>query len=69
MTRVPAYNRHRSAGRDRAYVELNGRRHYLGRWGTTDSRRHYYELIAAQLGGDVLPDLQPPTVTVAANGG
>ena len=59
MTRTPKYSRHRSGGRDRACVKINGRRHYLGTWGTTESRRRYHELIAGHLGDNPPPDAAP----------
>ncbi len=66
MTRIPKYSRHRSGGRDRACVRINGRRHYLGTWGTTESRRRYHELIAGHLAGNQPPVAAPVAVTVAA---
>ena len=39
--KTPKYRRHRSGGLDRAFVELNGRRIYLGRYGSPGSREKY----------------------------
>ncbi|MFG0331689.1 MAG: tyrosine-type recombinase/integrase [Phycisphaerales bacterium] len=50
--RIPSYRRHRSKGLDRAFVELNGRRTYLGRYNTPESREKYRRLIAEWLAND-----------------
>ena len=45
--RVPPLRRHKVKGRhDRAYVNLNGQRRYLGRWGSVDAKRAYELLVA-----------------------
>jgi integrase len=44
--RTPKYRRQRSGGGDRAFVELEGRRAYLGKYGTEESRQAYHRLIA-----------------------
>ncbi len=49
---IPSYRRHRSKGRDRAFVEIAGRRHYLGQYGTSESRRRYHQLVARWIAGD-----------------
>ena len=46
---TPKYRRHRSAGLDRAFVELNGTRQYLGRWGSPESREKYDRVLAKWL--------------------
>jgi len=42
----PKYRRQKRKGGDLAFVELNGVRHYLGRWGTRESRVRYYRRVA-----------------------
>ncbi len=44
--RVPKYRRQKSkTGPDRAFVEIDSRRHYLGEYGSPDSRVKYAELV------------------------
>lgn len=40
----PGYRLHKASGQ--AFVELNGKRIYLGRYGTDDSRQRYYSTLA-----------------------
>ena len=44
---LPGYLQHKATGQ--AYVYLNGHPHYLGRWGSEESKAHYerlgYELV------------------------
>jgi integrase len=43
----PSYRRQRvQGGHDRAFVEVNGRRHWLGRYGTDESRQRYLQVLA-----------------------
>ena len=53
---VPAYMRHKSGGRDRAfcYVMEDGarRRVYLGPWGSAESKRRFRSLIGSHLSED-----------------
>ena len=44
--RIPSYQRERSKSRDRAYVRLDGCRHYLGKYGSPESEEEYRRLIA-----------------------
>lgn len=45
--RQPAYRRQKNRrGRDRAFVELDGRRHYLGAYDSPESRQRYHALLA-----------------------
>ena len=46
LTHDPKYRRQRSGGCDRAFVEIEGRRHYLGRYGSDESRAEYHRLLA-----------------------
>ncbi len=52
---VPGYLHHKPTGQ--AYVCLNGQFHYLGRWGTPESRTRYDQLLSMWLAnGKRLPD-------------
>jgi len=44
--RTPKYRRQTKASGDLAFVELNGRRHYLGRYADPKGRERYHRLIA-----------------------
>lgn len=49
-TRTPKYRRQRCKGRaDRAFVELNGKRTFLGSWNVPESREKYDRLVAEWL--------------------
>lgn len=43
---TPKYRRHKSRKRDRAFVEINGQRKYLGRYNTPESKERYHRLLA-----------------------
>jgi integrase len=49
------YRRQKSGLADRAFVELDGQRHYLGRYGTPESRQRYLRLLAEWSGGTLQP--------------
>ncbi len=54
--KVPKYRRQSGTQGDRAFVVLNGHRHYLGLYDSTESRREYHRLVAEFLaGGGRLP--------------
>lgn len=42
----PGYRRQKRASGDLAFVELEGVRHYLGRYGSKESRTRYHRLVA-----------------------
>ena len=46
---TPSYRRHKSNGLDRAFVELNGKRVYVGRYATPESRQRYDRIISEWL--------------------
>ena len=48
-TKTPKYRRHRSGGRDRAFVELDGQRTYLGCYRSPESIQRYDQLVAEWL--------------------
>ncbi len=47
--KTPKYRRHSAGGRDRAFVELDGQRHYIGRYGSPESIHQYDQLVAEWL--------------------
>ncbi len=47
--RTPKYRRHKGSGQ--ALVQLNGKRIYLGKYGTAESREKYRKLVAEFLAG------------------
>jgi hypothetical protein len=61
---LPKYRKHRASGQ--AFVELNGRRHYLGPHGTKASKLEYDRLIAEWLqhGRQIQPGPQGGELTV-----
>lgn len=62
--RVPGYRLHKATGQ--SVVTLNGRDHYLGKFGTEASHEAYRQLVATWLAnGRRLPDSRPDTITVA----
>jgi integrase len=62
--RVPKYRHHKHSGQ--AYVELNGRFIYLGKFGTQESHEEYNQLMAKYLPNRevVLEVTPPPTIKV-----
>jgi len=56
-TKIPKYRRQkRNNSTDIAFVELNGQRHYLGQYGTPQSKQKYHSLMAQwQEAGGQLP--------------
>jgi len=45
-TKSPKYRKQSSRKGERAFVELNGVRHYLGEYGSAESRQEYHRLLA-----------------------
>lgn len=50
---IPSYRKHKASGQ--AVVTLNGRDHYLGKYGTAASRAEYDRLVALWIGGGRQP--------------
>ena len=64
--RTPKYRRLKQKGRaDRAFVEIDGRRHYLGTYGSEASRQRYDLLVGEWLAGGRQFAPQPEQITVA----
>lgn len=57
QNRIPSYRKQRCKGRpDRAFIEVHGRRHYLGIYGSRESQEAYRRYIAEQYAnGEQLP--------------
>ena len=64
--RTPSYRRQKGPdGPGRAFVDLNGRRHYLGRYGSPESREAYDRLIGEWLGAGRREPIRPaPDLTI-----
>ena len=64
-TRSPKYRRQkRPNSTDQAFVELDGRRHYLGRYGSARSKEAYHRLVAEwEANGRRVP-VDPNEITV-----
>lgn len=62
--RTPKYRRHCSGGRDRAFVELDGQRTYLGRYGSPESIQRYDQLVAEWLVSGRRRAAEPADLTV-----
>ncbi|MEQ9410936.1 MAG: site-specific integrase [Fuerstiella sp.] len=61
MKRIPKYSYHKATGQ--ALVRLDGKVHYLGKYGSDESRKRYDHLIAKWLTGEKLST--PDQLTVA----
>ena len=62
-TSIPKYCRHRSS--NRAYVTIGFRQHYLGEYGSPESRRAYARLIAEWEASGRRAQVDPGEITVA----
>ena len=62
LARVPKYRHHKPTGQ--AFVELSGKRHYLGKHGTPASRTKYKTLIAEWEARGRRPAVLPTDITV-----
>ena len=52
----PKYRRQkRGEGKDLAFVELNGKRFYLGKYASDESRREYRRVVVEWMSRDGLP--------------
>ncbi len=60
--RLPTYRHHKPSGQ--AFVELNGKRHYLGKFGTPRSRAEYKRMIAEWEARGRQPFVEPFDLTV-----
>ena len=56
--KLPSYCRHKASGQ--AVVTLNGRDHYLGEYGTPESRARYEQLIAEWVASKRRPAAELP---------
>lgn len=62
--RTPAYRCQKAKPYPRAFVELGGKRVYLGRWGTPESREAYHRTVAEWFASGGRPRVEPTDVTV-----
>ena len=61
----PKYRRQRRGGeKDLAFVELNGKRFYLGKYGTDESNREYRRFVIEWMSRDGLPCADGRDITV-----
>ena len=65
VSNPPKYSRQKRKGRpDRAYVRIDGKKVYLGEYGSEESHAKYAELIAGHHGAPAAPEpTGPPTVS------
>ena len=61
--RTPSYRHHRASGQ--AFVEFDGRRVYLGRHGSEESRERYHALIAEWLANGKRLPVRAAEITVS----
>lgn len=62
--KLPKYRKQKRKGQNLAFVELNGHRHYLGTYGSRESKQRYERLLAEWLeNGKRLP-VDPGEITV-----
>jgi hypothetical protein len=66
MTRKtePAYRRQRGKSGDRAFVELDGKRHYLGEYDSAESRARLHAILLEWHSGALHRDGRPSDLTV-----
>ncbi len=60
---VPKYRHHKGSGQ--AFVQVNGRRHYLGKWDSAKSKERYAAFVAELAIRPVTSDPLPPTTPAA----
>ena len=61
---TPKYRKQKAKPHARAFVELGGKRHYLGRYGTPESRRKYEQTVAEWLEAGRQQRVQPNDITI-----
>ena len=64
-SRVPKFRKQQGKPYARAFVELSGKRHYLGRWGTEASQREYARILAEWQAGGGHPAVPAVEITVS----
>jgi hypothetical protein len=65
--KIPKYRLHRGGGRNLAAVTINGKRIYLGKFGSEESKKEYNRLVSQWLDAnrEALPPAPPGHLTVA----
>ena len=65
MAKTPAYRRQKSSnGQDRAFVELDGKRHYLGAFDDPTSKQAYHRLVSEWMANGQRLKANPSTITI-----
>ena len=62
--KLPKYRRQKAAQHDRAFVGLDGKRHYLGVYGSPESKERYLRVLAEWQANDHVLEQQVPQITV-----
>jgi integrase len=61
---IPTYRKQKTVGGDRAFVDLSGRRFYLGPYGSAESKLEYQRVLAEWNARACHPSVSPPDLTV-----
>ena len=62
IPRTPSYRLHKPTGQ--AFVEINGRRHYLGKYELPETQRAYHTLIAEWMTNGYRLPVPPDEITM-----
>ncbi len=62
---IPSYRKQKNKSGDRAFVEVRGTRHYLGAYGSDESREQYARLIAELAATGRAGSVEPNEITIA----
>ena len=61
---IPKYRKQTGVRSPRAFVQLNGRRYYLGKYGSPESKQHYHRLVAKWMLNNYQPLVQSVDITI-----
>ncbi|MBU4270581.1 MAG: site-specific integrase [Planctomycetes bacterium] len=61
VSAVPKYRHHKGTGQ--AFIQVKGRRHYLGKWNTPKSKEHYAAFVAELVVNPVCAPVRPSALT------
>ena len=64
QVKLPKYRKQNYKGGTIAFVELNGHRHYLGKYGSSESKQHYKRLLAEWIENGKNVSVDPNEITV-----
>jgi len=62
--KLPKYRQQKRKGQNLAFVELNGHRHYLGPFGSRESKQTYKRLLAEWLANGMRLPVDPQEITI-----